>query len=466
MKRVQCAWRPQGSLLAVVAVLFCPVILSSSCASTRTGAPLPETSVYAPADIIDPFIPLGEPVDPATISSLTLDQALLYADAHAPAIRTALARAGVAQADIVESEIVFPANPQVSFGAGGRTIQGATGFELEAELQQQLEIGGQPRLRRAAARDRQQMFDAAVNEVRWSVHVEVHRLFAQLLMVRERLTQAERFVAFSQSLRDIAARQVDAGESSPLILLVAEADLAQTHEALIAAHLLDNSLRTQLATIIGWPDPRLSEVEGMLAVVRPSPDLGTLLGLMAEHHPSLRTRELAVQAERSRLELEERAAWPDPMVGVAYAREAGPGPEPAADVWLFNLTLPVPIWRTNQGETARAEAALIVADREREETAMRLRGDLARAVDALDSAAARVALYDTGIVPHFEEALALLQRAYELGEVDVHEVSQTRQRLLNATAQYIDARVAYYETAAVLEGLVGTEVWLNTEGAP
>ena len=133
MKRVQCAWRPQGSLLAVVAVLFCPVILSSSCASTRTGAPLPETSVYAPADIIDPFIPLGEPVDPATISSLTLDQALLYADAHAPAIRTALARAGVAQADIVESEIVFPANPQVSFGAGGRTIQGATGFELEAE---------------------------------------------------------------------------------------------------------------------------------------------------------------------------------------------------------------------------------------------------------------------------------------------------------------------------------------------
>ena len=97
---------------------------------------------------------------------------------------------------------------------------------------------------------------------------------------------------------------------------------------------------------------------------------------------------------------------------------------------------------------------------------MRLRGDLARAVDALDSAAARVALYDTGIVPHFEEALALLQRAYELGEVDVHEVSQTRQRLLNATAQYIDARVAYYETAAVLEGLVGTEVWLNTEGAP
>ena len=295
---------------------------------------------------------------------------------------------------------------------------------------------------------------------------DIHRLFVELLLVRERLSQAERFVAFSQSMRDIAARQVDAGESSPLILLVADADLAHTHEALIAARLLDDSLRTRLAGIVGWPDAMLCGVEGTLPDVRSAPDTDALLSLMAEHHPSLRTRELAVRAERSRLALEEREAWPEPTVGFSYGREAAPGLEPAADVWLFNLTLPVPVWRTNQSERTRAEATLLVADRERDQTATRLRSDLVRAAIALDYAAERVALYDTGIVPQLEEILALLQRAYELGEVDVHQVSQTRERLLNATAQYVDARIAYYETAATLEGFVGTEVWPNTEGAP
>jgi len=46
----------------------------------------------------------------------------------------------------------------------------------------------------------------------------------------------------------------------------------------------------------------------------------------------------------------------------------------------------------------------------------------------------------------------------------VHQVSQTRERLLTATGQYIDARITYYETAATLEGLVGTELWPETEG--
>jgi cobalt-zinc-cadmium efflux system outer membrane protein len=187
---------------------------------------------------------------------------------------------------------------------------------------------------------------------------------------------------------------------------------------------------------------------------------------MAEHHPSLRTRELAVVAGRSRLALEDREAWPEPTVGLSYGREAAPGPEAEADVWLFNLTFPIPLWRTNQDGRARAEAELVVADREREATATRLRGDLLQAAIALNAAVDRVALYETGVVPQLEENLVLLQRAYELGEVDVHQVSQTRERLLTATGQYIDARITYHETAATLEGLVGTELWPAQEVSP
>ena len=452
--------------IAAGLVLAGGLLFNPGCASTHATSTLPEPGVYAPAEIAQPFIPSGEPVDPSTTSTLTLEQLLVYADSHAPAIQTARARVGLAEAGVIGADIVFPANPQLSFGAGGRTIENTTGFEFEVSVQQQLEIAGEPGLRLEAAEDQQRLSEAAVNEVRWSVHVEVHRLFVDILLVRERLAQAERFVAFAQSMRDIASRQVEAGESSPLILLVADADLAQTREAVIEAQQAGESLEARLAAVIGWAGDTLPDVQGTLPDVRPAPDTDSLLVLMAEHHPSLRTSELAVVAGQSRLALVDREAWPDPTIGFSYGREPAPGPEADADIWLFNLTFPLPLWRTNQGGRAHAEAGLVVADRERDATATRLRAELLQAAIALDAAVERVALYETGVVPQLEENLVLLQRAYELGEVDVHQVSQTRERLLTATGRYIDARITYHETAAALEGLVGTELWPAQEVSP
>jgi cobalt-zinc-cadmium efflux system outer membrane protein len=429
-------------------------------ASAQEAAPLPEPGRFAPAELVRPFLPMERTtIDPSVATGLTLDQALAFADANSPAIQTARAQVGLADAGIIGARIVFPANPEVSFGAGGRTIEGMTGFEFEVAVQQQLEIAGERRRRIDAAQSQRKLGEAVVNEVRWIVHVEVHRLFVDILLARERLRQAEHFVAFAESMRDIAARQVDLGESSPLILLVADTDLAQTREAVIEARQVGEALEARLAAVIGWPDRTLPEVEGALPPVRPAPDTNTLLAMMAEHHPSLRRREIAVAAGRAQLELEEREAWPEPTVGLSHGREAAPGSEAGANVWLFNLTLPIPLWRTNQEGRARAEAELTVADREREAVATRLHGELVQAGIGLAAAVERVALYESGIQPRLEENLALLQRAYELGEVDVHQVSQTRERLLTATGQYIDARIAYHETAATLEGLVGTEIW-------
>lgn len=417
----------------------------------------------APAERVALDLPSGTPVDPAQASALGLDPILVYADAHAPAIRVARSRVGLAEADITAADVALPANPEISFGAGARVGDGDRGFEFEVGVQQALEIAGEVGLRREAARDRRLLAEAAVDEVRWQVHVEAHRLFVDLLLVRERRAQAERFVAFSQSLRDIAARQVEAGESSPVILLVADADLAQTREALVEAEQLQVALRTRLAAVIGWPETALPPIEGALPPIRPAPPVESLVKRMADGHPALRARAIAARAGRSRLALEDREAFPEPTIGLTYAREAGLGAEPGADVFMAHLSLPLPLWRQNQGERARAEAEVGVAERAAEATAAELRGALVESAAALDAAAARVALYRTGVVPQLEQNLTLLQRAYELGEVDVHQVSQTRERLLTATGRAIEARIAWYETAAALEGLVGSEIWAEED---
>lgn len=450
----------------MLSITIASSILTTACGPTLLPDELPVAGRHTSAEVLEPFVPAGGPIEASTAKSLTLDQLLAYADARAPSVQVARARVGLADAQLRGAEIRFPANPQVSLGAGGRSTSTGTGFEFEAAINQQLELAGEQGARIRAAKEDQRLAQALVNEVRWSTHVEVHRLFVGILLARERVSQAERFVTFAESMRQIAASQIEAGESSPLILLVADSDLAQTRAALVTAQQVGQALEARLAAVVGWPDAALPTLEGTLPEVRSAPNIKALLELMVSHHPSLRTREIAVAASRRRLELEQRDGTPEPSVGLSYTREASPGAGNAEHIWMLNLSVPIAMWRTNQEGRARAEAELRIADRERTANVIGLRGELMQATSALDAAARRVSLYRTGVVEQLERNLTLLERAYELGEVDIHQVSQTRERLLTATGQYIDARITYYETTAILEGLIGTEIWTKTTDTP
>lgn len=437
---------------------LCAVLSLGACgsASPHTAQTQKIQSFEGAADV---FVPKGTPVSPQKATSLNLEQILVFANTHAPSIQTARARLGFAQAEIVGAAIPLPANPTLSFSGGARTQSGQAGFDFEVAIAQQLEIAGEQGLRRERAQDRLALSRASLNEVRWSVHVEAHRLVVALLLVRQRREQASRFVAFAESMRDIAARQVKAGELSPLLLLVAQTDLARTKEAVIHAKQLDQVLRTRLAAVIGWPTFKLPPLHEALPEIKAAPTKKVLLDRMATHHPSLHTRQVALRAARSNLALQNKEAWIEPTVGLSYSREAGLGPEPADGLWLMTLTLPLPVWHRNQQQRALAHAQVDVSKRQQHANAVDLSSRLIQALARLDTAIERVALYETVVVPKLEQNLALLRRSYELGEVNIHEVSQTRERLLNATGSFIDARVEYYNTAATLEGLVGTELW-------
>ncbi len=435
------------------------IIALAACAATQPPPALPLPPVPATEAAWLPVAPLP---DPDTIDTLSLDDLLVWADAHAPAVLTARAHVAIADAEIDAADLPVVALPELTLGAGARHVDGAAAPELGVELAQQVELGGVRTLRVEAARVTREAADARVDVARWAVHVEVHRLFVDLLLAAQRVEQTEQFVAFSQSLRDIAARQVEAGESSPMVLLVADADLAASREGLLDALALQRTYRARLAGVIGWPG-ELPPITGTLPPIAPSPDPDALLATMSAAHPALRARDLAVAASRADLDTAARDGRVEPTFGVGYDREGAPGTEPDANIWRAFVTVPLPTWRANRGAVSQANARLLVASHERDEAAAALRADLFEAVIALDAAAARVALYDDTIVPSLEQNLAQLQRAWELGEVDVHQVSQTRQRLLDATRHHLDARVAWYETAATLEGLVGSELWPDRE---
>jgi cobalt-zinc-cadmium efflux system outer membrane protein len=420
-------------------------LLTSQSASAQTAQAPPATIVDAGAA-------------QANSGGMTLTELLVYAAKHAPTLATADAQVALARAEVTTAAPWFPQNPELSGSLGSRTSAGATGLQYEVSLAQKLEVSGERGLRRRAAEAEQKVAGSRNEALAWRLHVEIHRLHNELLLMAERRSQAERFVAFSESLQKIASGQVEAGETSALTLLVADADLAQTRSVLLEVIQQESLTRIALAGLVGWPRSKALSVEGELPSRGRAPATETLLRLMAQHHPSLLVRREAVAARQARLEAERRSAFPDPTVGASYTREPGVGGQASTDIWLFNLSVPLPLWQRNQGGVARAAAELDLARGEAAQVENSLENHIQLAATALNSASERVEIYEKSVIPQLQKNLNALQKAYELGEVNLLQVSQTRERLLEGSKQYLDARVSYFGAVAQLEGLIGTEL--------
>ncbi len=394
--------------------------------------------------------------------TITIDELLTYASTHAPNVLTAQTYINTARADLTSAQILTPFNPEIWLSLGTRTSLGLTGLEAETSIQQQIEIGGERDLRIAHAQAVQEQTTATVAEIQWALHVEIHTLSTQLLLAQEREKLTQIFIEFNEHLSKIAQRQVDAGEISPLVLLVAQTDLAQAQSQLISAQQHIRILQAKLAATSGWPSTHFPHFSDILPPIQKAPPDHVLLSQM-QQHPALRARDLAVSSAHHKISLENRESWPSPTVGLSYAYEGQIGQE--SHVWLATIGVPLPFWQSNQGEQAHAAAQLETAKISRTITEIQLSTLLAEATSRLNAAVDLVAIYEKTIIPSSQQSLSQLQRAYDLGEVDIHQVSQTRERLLLAHQQHLEAKIQYYEAAAQLEGLIGVEIWDLLNGA-
>jgi cobalt-zinc-cadmium efflux system outer membrane protein len=348
-------------------------------------------------------------------------------------------------------------NPEVGLAAGGRTIDGATFLELEASVEQRFEIAGERGLRIEAAEALEKLALAEIGEARWQVHQQVHSLFAKALMAAKKLEAADRLVAFAHELQAIATKRAEAGETAPFTSIVAQAEVAQARQARVAAQQERDSVLVELAAVAGWPTTKLPPLDGELPPVRSAPPVAQLLESALRHQPGQRSRALAVRAAEARVRLEDREAWPEPTVGFAYGREGEA--DATAHVWVGTVSIPVPLWNRNQAGRARARAELDVAQAELDTAETWLRARILKAAGEVDAAAERARIYGRAIVPAFNRNLTLIRRAYELGEIDIHRVSQIRERVLASQHQALEALADYHQAAARLEALLGTEVW-------
>lgn len=396
---------------------------------------------------------------PTGSEEVALAGLLAYADVHSPLLLVRRSHRARAESEQTGASPVLPDNPEIELAAGPRIGRAHTGYELEASISQRLEIAGERGLRLEAADRFSDLAAAEIERARWEVHCDVHAEFHRALLQKERVELSEQILAFQEELLRIVQRKVQAGESAPLLLRLSEGEAAQARQALLASQQEYLAARIGLAQLAGWPVTYPPVPAGPFDEPRDPPSFEEVMRNAATHLPSIRVHEAAVATAQARANLAAREVWPQPSIGARYTREDDHSPEGPIDTIVGTFSVPIPTFQTNQAQRASARAEVIVAEAERDAALRLIEGDVATALSQVAAAAQRVRSYGQEVLPRFEENLVLLRRSFELGEIDLLELSIGRERFLRIQSDALDAQLDYFVALANLERAVGVELW-------
>ena len=397
--------------------------------------------------------------------ALPLDAIVRHARDNAMKVRVARARLELGDAAVAGAKPLLVDNPQLYIGAGARVTPLGTNFELQSTLQQPFEFGGERGLRIKAGRRYRDLLDRELMQVQWEAYAQVHFAFNMALLAKARAITAERTLAFSDRLLDVARRRARAGEISDLRVRVATGELAQARQAKLNADLEYRLACLHLSEMAGWPSGQIITPAGELTAPLRVRDGADIIAKLQAEHPALKARGAAVDLGEARVKSANRDALPEPWLGIYFGREQEPGITFPSHIALAMLTVPLPLWKRNQASRAQSRADLTVAEQELEALRYALDIGVRRAVDAVNTAAERVRTYASEVVPRFEENLSLLERAFELGEVDILEVFVARENFLRIQNEALQAYHAYYDAVFSLESLLGSPLTAISGGA-
>lgn len=402
-------------------------------------------------------------VAPVQSASVSLTNLLAHAEEHSPILRVARSTRSRAEAARVAASVGLAKNPTVSFSVGPRFGTAGTGVDVEAGIWQELQVAGERGRRKQAAARLRELTDAEIAVMSWAVHCDVHAAFHQSLVEDARAQLAERVVTFQKEVLGIVEQQIAAGETAPLTLRLAQAEVLQAEQVRVAAEQARYAARIRLAQLTGWSVEQPPAPRGPVDAPRDPPSLEALRSAAEDHLPSLRAQSARVRETEARLRVAQRETWPRPSFGLQYRREGNPSAEGAYDIVLGGLSLSLPLAQLNQGERAAARAERAVAEAELAATTQLLAGRIAQARSEVAAAAVRARAYGTEILPRFEENLTLLRRSFELGEIDLLALSTGRERFLRIQSDALGAQQDYFVALSGLERVVGVDLLHDDE---
>ena len=345
---------------------------------------------------------------------------------------------------------VLPANPSLEVGAGYRTIEGgATDIDRSIELSQQIEIGGQRGARIDAAEAELRAARASADAAERLVAADVVAAAARVVQDRQALSLVREQRDAAERLAEVSRARTRQGVAAPFESELAEAARIQALREERAAALDLSEAEGRLAAAVG-ADVQLATAASLPAVSQPQFAVAEMERNAIERQPEVIAAQSEIKAAQARAALLRRERIPDVTIVAGYKHEE------QADVFGGRVSIPLPLFRRNQGEIAEQEARTTQATVRARQTELRVRlavraayGSWQRAQDAVE-----------GISGDLENRLRAdvesLRQAYERGTLQLplvlasmREVQAARRTVLDARTEAVLASIELARVAAL-----------------
>jgi cobalt-zinc-cadmium efflux system outer membrane protein len=369
----------------------------------------------------------------------TLQRVMSEALAKSPEVAAARAEEASAEGVLAADSRWVRENPSLEVEYGTDAVTQDQGERrLTVAISQQLQVAGQRGLRvergeaaLVAARARRRAVELSVARGAADAAAEWVRRQAHVMLAEEALTAA-------RMLEEAAARRFAAGDVPELDRNGAALERARAEARAAQGRAEAAGALASVNRLLGRPvsAPLELTLEPVAVPVEARAEL-----------PELEAARAEAEAARVEVDLLRRERIPDPTVSLEYEQEKrfeehATGPDlHTASMVVARLSVPLPLWNRNQGELAAARARRAAREAEREGREREVEAERLTARESYEAArTAEAAL--TAALPGVERNLALVQRAYEAGELSLDALLLARDRAYAARGEAIDATAA------------------------
>jgi cobalt-zinc-cadmium efflux system outer membrane protein len=374
---------------------------------------------------------------PATLiaGEISLDQAVEIAIENNPDLAAVAKELVIAQSEVQRANYISQFNPELLSEGNYRDRPGhSNSQEWRGRLLQQLEVFGQPALRRRSAAFGYQGTQAKVrNQVRL-LNAAVKMTFYEAVRERRRSELLAELESLDQRLLDAARARFEAGEIGQIDLNLSRVRYGESRRARIDGLEAYRLQCSSLGRLLGNAAGAEPEPAGDLEVAPLKTDLGILLATARAHRPDLAAAKVEISRLETESQLNRRLALPNPTIGPSF------GHEQTNERFVgLSVGFSLPLFNRRQAEATAIAGRLAQSQQRLRGVELNIEHEVRDAHSRYIAAVHGLRASQEDVVGPARESFGLLEYAFNAGKLDLLSLSVAERQAFEARIGYLDA---------------------------
>jgi cobalt-zinc-cadmium efflux system outer membrane protein len=398
---------------------------------------LKQLSIY-PMVMLAAFIASAEP----TATNLTPESAVAVALENN--LDLAAGRLAIRQAEGRLKQAGLWSNPDWETGYAPDTAFANDGeYNLSTGFKQRFPITGRLTKAKAVARVDVAMALAEVRNQERLLAGEVLGLGREMLVIQEKLKANQGLQDTLQKIIEVSEKRLKVAEVSAADVNLAKLEWQKLTLAQAALLNQQEIASTTLNRLLGREPKTPLQISGAVNAEFDTNAVAEISQQAQAHRPDRQLAALGIDRAGAEIKLARAEKWEDWTVGFDYSRGVSKFDAPIGtktDNFLgVGVSIPLPLWNRNQGRISEVQATQERAKAELAALDLRINAETQTAEDQMRRLLAILRQYRDDSIKLAEENVALLQKGYGDGLVNITTVIQAQQQLTDLRQSYLEA---------------------------